>query len=260
MSTALIPLQIVSPIAPDAPGAVTHLEIASIRRDGGTQVRANLSRNTIREYAVQMEAGDVFPPVTVWYDGSSYWLSDGFQRVAAAEQVGRVSILAEIRRGSLGDARWSSYAANSRHGIRRGKEDILNAIRHALEHSNARMLSHNQIAKHLNIPETTFRRLLKKLPPPEARGATCIVTRNGKCYEMNTGAMRAATRKPASLPAKAKSLREMEHRLASLRESAAPPVQAMLNIFSNWAFGAATDDDCMTALARLHKRWTSLQL
>ena len=260
MSSALIPLPILLPVVPDIPGAVIHLDIASIRRDGGTQVRANLSEETIREYAAQMEAGDLFPPVTVWYDGSGYWLSDGFQRVAAAEQIGRTSILAEIRRGSLSDARWSSYAANSRHGIRRSKEDILNAIRQALEHSNARMLSHNQLAKHLNIPETTLRRLLKKLPPPEARGATCIVTRNGKCYEMNTGAMRGATRKSAPVPAKAKSLRELEHRLASLRENAAPPVQAVLNIFSNWAFGAVNDDDCMAALARLHKRCTNLQL
>jgi len=207
-----------------------------------------------------MEAGDLFPPVTVWYDGVSYWLSDGFQRVAAAELIGRTSILAEIRRGSLSDARWSSYAANSRHGIRRGKEDILNAIRHALEHSNARMLSHNQIAKHLNVPESTFRRLLKKLPPAEACGTTCIVTRNGRCYEMNTGAIRAAARKPEPVPVKARSLRELEARLASLRESATPPVQSVLNIFASWAFGAADDDDCRTALVRLHKRWTSLQL
>jgi hypothetical protein len=259
MSTALIPLAVVSPAVPDGPGAVIHLDIASIRRDGGTQVRANLSKATIQEYAAQMEAGDLFPPITVWYDGASYWLSDGFQRAAAAEQIGRTSILAEVRRGSLSDARWSSYAANSRHGIRRSNADILNAIRHAIEHSNARMLSHNQLAKHLNVPETTFRRLLKKLPAPEARGATCIVTRNGKCYEMNTGAMRTAPRKSPVSP-KAKSVRELEHRLASLRENAAPPVQAVLNIFSNWAFGAADDDDCITALARLHKRWTSLQL
>ncbi|HEY4085627.1 MAG TPA: hypothetical protein VGM43_06795 [Bryobacteraceae bacterium] len=259
MSTALIPLAVVSPAVPDGPGAVIHLDIASIRRDGGTQVRANLSKATIQEYAAQMEAGDLFPPITVWYDGASYWLSDGFQRAAAAEQIGRTSILAEVRRGSLSDARWSSYAANSRHGIRRSNADILNAIRHAIEHSNARMLSHNQLAKHLNVPETTFRRLLKKLPAPEARGATCIVTRNGKCYEMNTGAMRTAPRKSPVSP-KAKSVRELEHRLASLRENAAPPVQAVLNIFSNWAFGAASDDDCIAALARLHKRWTSLQL
>src|SRR6185503_5741930 len=152
MSTAIIPLP--APSVPDVPGAVIHLGIASIRRDGRTQVRASLSPRTIQEYAAQMEAGDQFPPVTIWYDGSSYWLSDGFQRVAAAEQTGRTSILAEVRRGSLSDARWSSYAANSRHGIRRSQEDVLNAIRHALEHSNARMLSHNQIAKHLNVPET----------------------------------------------------------------------------------------------------------
>jgi hypothetical protein len=260
VSTAFIPLPVLSPILPDAPGAVVHLEIASIRRDGGTQIRANASPRMVEEYAGQMQAGDQFPPVTVWYDGANYWLSDGFQRVAAAEQIGRTSILAEIRRGSLSDARWSSYAANSRHGIRRSQADILNAIRHALEHSNARLLSQNQIAKYLNVPETTFRRLLKKLPSAEGRGATCIVIRNGRRYEMNTGRIRAAARKGAPVKTRAKSMKELENRLASLRGSATPPVQAVLNIFANWAFGAAGDDDCMAALALLHKRWTSFQL
>jgi hypothetical protein len=86
------------------------------------------------------------------------------------------------------------------------------------------------------------------------------VTRNGKCYEMKTRAIRGAVRKPAPVLAKAKSLRELESRLASLRGNATPPVQAVLNIFANWAFGAVNDDDCTTALSRLHKRWTSLQL
>jgi ParB-like chromosome segregation protein Spo0J len=259
VSTALIPLPVSAPIVPGAPGAVIDLEIASIRRDGGTQVRANPAPRAIEEYAVQMQAGDQFPPVTVWYDGEHYWLSDGFQRVAAAERIGRTSILAEVRRGSLNDARWSSYAANSRHGIRRSQADILNAIRHALEHSNARLLSQNEIAKYLNVPETTFRRLLKKLPGVEARAA-CIVIRNGRRYEMNTTRIRAAARKPAPVKTRAKSMKELESRLASLRGTASPPVQAVLNIFANWAFGASGDDDCMAALALLHKRWTSLQL
>src|SRR6185312_2137308 len=257
MSTAFIPIPLLPAMVPDSPGAVIHLDIACIRRDGGTQIRTSLSNETIQEYAGQMEAGDTFPPVTVWYDGKDYWLSDGFQRVAAAEQIGRKSLLAEIRRGSLGDARWSSCAANARHGTRRSKDDILNAIRHALDHSNARILSHNQIARYLNVPETTFRRLLKKIQPVETR--TCMVTRNGTCYEMNTGAIRAARRK-RPMQARAKSLRELESRLAALRENATPPVQALLNIFANWAFGAVNDDDCITALARLHKRLTDLQL
>ena len=77
---------------------------------------------------------------------------------------------------------------------------------------------------------------------------------------MNTGRIRGAARKPAGVKMKAKSMKELENRLASLRGTASPPVQAVLNIFANWAFGAASDDDCMTALVRLHKRWTSLQL
>jgi hypothetical protein len=50
-----------------------------------------------------------FPPVSDWFDGKKYWLSDGFQRIAAAEQLARAHIDAEIRLGACGDAQSDSY-------------------------------------------------------------------------------------------------------------------------------------------------------
>jgi hypothetical protein len=84
------------------------LPIGEIRRDGGTQNRVHLNQSIILEYAQLMDLGACFPPVTVWYDGTSYWLVDGFHRVAAAEKCGRETVDAEIKCGSLGDALWSS--------------------------------------------------------------------------------------------------------------------------------------------------------
>ena len=60
-----------------------RLEIDGIRRDGGTQPRSKLHRETTELYTERMREGDEFPPVTVFFDGHEYWLADGFHRVEA---------------------------------------------------------------------------------------------------------------------------------------------------------------------------------
>jgi hypothetical protein len=75
----------------------------------------------IRQYAALMMGGVALPPVTVWFDGDNYWLTDGFHRIASAEQLGYREIQAAIRLGSLSDAQWDSYSANSHHGLRRSR-------------------------------------------------------------------------------------------------------------------------------------------
>ena len=79
---------------------MTVLSIASIRRDGGTQPRATTHMDWIEEYAADMLAGAVFPPVVVYFDGTAYWLADGFHRVAAVEAAGFIDINADIRQGT----------------------------------------------------------------------------------------------------------------------------------------------------------------
>jgi len=60
------------------------IPISRIRLDGGTQPRAALDFSAIEDYSEAMVAGAKFPPVTVFYDGTDYWLADGFHRVKAA--------------------------------------------------------------------------------------------------------------------------------------------------------------------------------
>ena len=56
------------------------------------KVQANVER---------LRCGEKLPPVTVCFDGSDYWLRDGFHRVEAARQVGLGNIEAEIIPGTL---------------------------------------------------------------------------------------------------------------------------------------------------------------
>ena len=64
-----------------------RLEIDGIRRDGGTQPRSKLHRETTELYTERMREGDKFPPVTVLLNSLEHWLADGFHRVGAWLQV-----------------------------------------------------------------------------------------------------------------------------------------------------------------------------
>ena len=94
-----------------------ELALDLIRTDGGTQPRAELDQKVIDDYARRMEEGEIFPPVIVFYDGTNYWLGDGFQRGGAERQIGRISTYADVRQGTRRDAVLYSIEANTRHGV-----------------------------------------------------------------------------------------------------------------------------------------------
>lgn len=102
---------------------MSSLAISSIRLDGGTQSRAQLSEETIAEYAEAMLAGAEFPAPVVFYDGETHWLADGFHRVRAHIQAEHQRIKFEVRQGSQRDAILFSVSANASHGLRRTNAD-----------------------------------------------------------------------------------------------------------------------------------------
>ena len=136
-----------------------QLSIDSIRIDGGTQPRAELRSDVIKEYAECMRAGVNFPPVTVFYDGRDYWLADGFHRYYAWQSARPgLAIKTDVHQGTVEDARWYSYGVNQTHGLRRTNADKERAVRLALQHPNAQTLSNRRIAEHCGVTERTIRR------------------------------------------------------------------------------------------------------
>ena len=73
------------------------INLLNIRVDGKTQSRAELNQERVTEYAEMIREGIYFPPITVFYDGSDYWLSSGFHRYFASKQAGKASIDCEIQ-------------------------------------------------------------------------------------------------------------------------------------------------------------------
>lgn len=104
---------------------MTMLSLNRIRLDGGTQNRATIRPEVVAEYAA---ANGEMPPVIAYFDGTDYWLSDGFHRVAARQTQGKGDIEVDIRQGTQRDAILFSLSCNAKHGLQRTVEDKRRAV------------------------------------------------------------------------------------------------------------------------------------
>lgn len=142
------------------------LDLDLIRLDGATQPRAELLTDVMEEYAEQMRNGVEFPPITVFFDGTDYWLADGFHRVGAALRA-RPSkpIEADVIQGTQSEAQWFSFGANKAHGLRRTNEDKARAVKSALGHPGSSGLSDGAIAEHVGVHRNTVQRMRREIKP-----------------------------------------------------------------------------------------------
>lgn len=123
------------------------LGIDQIRIDGGTQSRAHLNESAVAEYAEALTDGVKLPDVAVYFDGSEYWLADGFHRYFAHKKIGALTIGAEIRGGSRRDAVLHSVGANTAHGLRRTNDDKRRAVETLVSDSEWGKWTDREIAK-----------------------------------------------------------------------------------------------------------------
>ena len=164
------------------------LDIDKIRIDGGTQVRSEIDNETVAEYAEAMEEGDEFPSIVVFHDGSDYWLGDGFHRYHATRRVGFVEIMADVRKGTLREARRYAIAANRKHGKRMTNADKRHAVTMCLEDAEWATWSDREIARECGVSNRFASNIRaesasvndSQIPAPRK------VRRNGVVYEQNT--------------------------------------------------------------------------
>jgi hypothetical protein len=123
------------------------LNLSAIIIDKGTQSRAAISEDTVTDYAEAMQAGDQFPPITVFHDGVDYYLADGFHRLHAAKRLHKASIQADVKTGTLRDAILYSLGANRDHGLRRSNADKRKCVQTLLEDFEWGELSVNEMAR-----------------------------------------------------------------------------------------------------------------
>ena len=139
------------------------IDISAIRTDGGTQARLKLDYDVVKEYAECMKDGEKFPPVTVFHDGSEYWLANGFHRYFATKSNGELEIECEVKQGTLDDAVLYAFSADGRQGLSRSDEDKRSIIIRMLQHPVWGKWSNAEIAKHVGVSKMTVGRVKASL-------------------------------------------------------------------------------------------------
>lgn len=163
------------------------VQIEKIRLDGGTQSRAAINEATVSEYAEAMaDPNTVFPPIVVYFDGTDYWLADGFHRLAAWSRIGRTDIPADVRQGDRRRAILHSVAANSAHGLRRTNEDKRRAVMTLLEDAEWSQWPQAKIAAACGVSREYVSRVSQSVSCDRSQDAARIVQRNGTTYTQNT--------------------------------------------------------------------------
>jgi hypothetical protein len=179
-----------------------YLPISSIRVDGGTQPRATINLQTVSDYMNDMASGAEFPPVDVFYDGSSYWLADGFHRIKAAEKSGRAEIACDVLQGTQQDAQWYSFGANKGNGLRRTNHDKQRSVKAALQHPGGAGLSDGQIAAHVGVSDQMVRNYRRRMEAtPKLLKSAKRTGRDGRTINVsNIGRTTTAPDSPAPPP------------------------------------------------------------
>jgi hypothetical protein len=139
------------------------IALEKIRLDGGTQPRKELDINLVQHYKEQLLEGKQFPEVDLYFDGKSYWLSDGFHRFHAHKQAGHKDILSNVTKGTKRDAFIASLKANSTHGKPRSPEESRYVVQLALEDIELGDLSDGKISEYCNVSKMTVGRVRKAL-------------------------------------------------------------------------------------------------
>lgn len=170
------------------------LPLAKIRCDGGTQPREAIDEAVVAEYAERLADGDEFPPVTVFYDGSAYWLADGFHRIAAHEDAGREQIAADVRQGTRRDAVLHSVGANGAHGLPRTNADKRRAVVVLLNDEEWGGWSDREIARRCRVGHPFVAKVRAEVIPESdsSIGRTFVHPKTGTPTQMNVSGIREA--------------------------------------------------------------------
>jgi len=123
------------------------VKLSDIRIDGGTQFRDQIDQDVVKEYKEAMLNGAEFPPIQTAFDGSNYWLWDGFHRYFAFMAMGLKQIEVEYKPGTQEDAQDWALSANAKHGQNRNNATKRRQVEAALSMERHKDKSDREIAK-----------------------------------------------------------------------------------------------------------------
>jgi hypothetical protein len=182
------------------------IKLSYIVADPDLQPPTGMNPETIEDYADDMRRGDKFPPLTVFYDGKTYLLADGFHRYRAALAIKSKTISCDVRRGSKRDALLFSVSSNAAHGRRRSKADRRMAVTKLLEDKEWGKWSDREISRRCHVGHPFVGQLRNELAVTGSSSSErTYTTKHGTKAKMKT---KNIGRKPK--PAKPKMTPQMK--------------------------------------------------
>lgn len=163
------------------------LKLSVIRTDGGIQVR-KVNKDLVQQYAELMKDGTEFPAIIVFYDGSKYWLADGFHRYHARKTNGEIEVECIVKEGTQREAFLFACGANGEHGLPMSIKEIKEIIVRMLKDEEWGKWSDEKIASIVKCSRSTVFRIRKKLQSEgelEAKTTTKYVDKHGNESEMS---------------------------------------------------------------------------
>jgi len=238
---------------------IKTLNLAVLRLDGDTQARLALSQEKVQEYAAQMADGEEFRPVDAFFDGSDYWLADGFHRYFATKANKKTSIQATVTNGTLEDAQLFAMKANKGHGLNMLAADIRHCIVRMLKHPIWGGWSNAAIAKHIGTSQMTVGRVKAAMSEPEESTEKKYVNKHGQERTIDTAKI-GRKAKPAAAPEPEQDDKAAE--LANTVNELAEENQKLKDVISIGAWDA-TDiekEDAQETIATLREEIRVLEI
>lgn len=195
---------------------MTIIGLSNITADQSAQPRSAIEVKRVTEYTEDMDRGDTFPPLVVFFDGARHWLADGFHRFYAATNAGRQDVECDVREGGLRDAVLYSCGANASHGMRRTNDDKRRSVTRLLLDEEWARWSDREIARRCAVDGklvAVIRKELEDTAETRSTDRTFIHHKTGGPATMATGGIGP---KPQSVglapdgPLIGKCLREIE--------------------------------------------------
>ena len=140
------------------------LPLSDITLDSDTQPRLGANKQVLQYFQdLILLSGVRFPPVVLFYDGSKYYLADGWHRYEAHRMAFEEEITCDIHQGTKRDAILYSVGANGKHGLNMTNADKHRAVTKLLKDPEWSKWSDKKIASTCHVTSTFVAKLKKSL-------------------------------------------------------------------------------------------------
>jgi ParB-like chromosome segregation protein Spo0J len=141
-----------------------EIELDKLEAPGATS-RARVETALVGSFADLMTMGVKLPPLEVYFDGTTFWLADGFHRVAAARKLNRTTMPAMVMPGDKMRALLALLAANK---ASRSDDDKRHVAHLALTDPLLKTWNNQQLSEHIGVGQDLIQRVRRSVGFAEA--------------------------------------------------------------------------------------------